>query len=152
MSSLQRLRCDLKSTQPQGSVAVNYQAPYNEQARIDHPHIHQRCYFLVVAVDGSNLASNPPANYFRQHGVVFRISSFDRDSWLRMPCPFLDHTKISAVELKLEQVANDAERHKRRSSFSQSIQEAKQRAERETLPASNVTGGRRRSRMKRRGR
>eukprot|EP00903_Cladosiphon_okamuranus_P016556 g15273.t1 len=59
--------------------------------------------------------------------------------------------QVSAVELKLEEMANEAERHARRSSFSQSIQEAKRRAEREALPASNVSGGRRRSRMKRRG-
>ncbi|CAM9269060.1 unnamed protein product [Hapterophycus canaliculatus] len=61
--------------------------------------------------------------------------------------------QVSAVELKLEQMANDAERHARRSSFSQSIQESKRRAEREMLPvSSNTTAGRRRSRMKRRGR
>lgn len=61
--------------------------------------------------------------------------------------------KVSAVELKLEQMANEAERHARRSSFSQSIQEAKRRAERVALPPPTITtGGRRRSRMKRRGR
>ncbi|CAM9883117.1 unnamed protein product [Ectocarpus fasciculatus] len=60
--------------------------------------------------------------------------------------------QVSAVELKLEQMANEAERHARRSSFSQSIQEAKRRAEREALPPPTITtGGRRRSRMKRRG-
>ncbi|CAM9790172.1 unnamed protein product [Ectocarpus sp. 4 AP-2014] len=60
--------------------------------------------------------------------------------------------QVSAVEMKLEQMANEAERHARRSSFSQSIQEAKRRAEREALPPPTITvGGRRRSRMKRRG-
>lgn len=62
--------------------------------------------------------------------------------------------QASAVELKLEQLAADAERHARRSSFSQSIQESKRRAEREAMPVAVNTynGGRRRSRMKRRGR
>lgn len=66
---------------------------------------------------------------------------------------FKTFLKVSAVELKLEQLANEAERHARRSSFSQSIQESKRRAEKDTLPApANTNGVRRRSRMKRRGR
>lgn len=80
------------------------------------------------------------------------------------PFPTSHHTfansaiKVSAVELKLEQLASEAERHARRSSFSQSIQESKRRTERESLPISitvSVSGGgvgRRRTRMKRRGR
>lgn len=72
---------------------------------------------------------------------------------LECRAPVLTDSKVSAVELKLEEMANEAERHARRSSFSHSIQEAKRKAERETLPASmSAAGGRRRSRMKRRGR
>ncbi|CAN0270557.1 unnamed protein product [Ascophyllum nodosum] len=63
----------------------------------------------------------------------------------------LKPAQVSAVEHKLEEMANEAQRQARRCSFSQSIQESKQRTEKEMVPpCASISGTRRRSRMKRR--
>lgn len=87
------------------------------------------------------------------HVQFFVVVTIRQDFTCRVVDVYIP-AQVSAVELKLEQLAADAERHARRSSFSQSIQESKKRAEREAMPVAvnAYNGGRRRSRMKRRGR